>query len=46
MEKQFTEEQTIRFLREAKAGMSIAELCHKLAFSEASYDPDTASLVE
>ncbi len=37
MKKRFTEEQTIGFLREAVAGMPIAELCRKHAFSEASY---------
>ena len=33
----FTEEQIIGFLREAEAGMPVAELCRKHAFSEASY---------
>ena len=37
MKKRFTEEQIISFLREAEAGMPIAELCRKHAFSEASY---------
>ena len=37
MKKRFTEEQIIGFLREAEAGMPVAELCHKHAFSEASY---------
>ena len=37
MKKRFTEEQIIGFLREAEAGMPIAELCRKHAFSEASY---------
>jgi putative transposase len=37
MKKRFTEEQIIGFLREAEAGMPIAELCRKYAFSEASY---------
>jgi putative transposase len=36
MKKRFTEEQIIG-LREADAGMPIAELCRKHAFSEASY---------
>ena len=35
--KRFTEEQIIGFLREAEAGLPIAELCRKHAFSEASY---------
>lgn len=37
MKKRFTEEQIIGFLREAKAGMPLAQLCRKYAFSEASY---------
>lgn len=37
MKKRFTEEQIIGFLREAEAGMPIAELCRKHAFSEAIY---------
>jgi hypothetical protein len=37
MKKRFTEEQIIGFLREAEAGMPVAELCRKHAFSEASY---------
>ena len=37
MKKRFTEEQIIGFLREAEAGMPIAELCRKHGFSEASY---------
>ncbi len=37
MKKRFTEEQIIGFLREAEAGMPIAELCRKYGFSEASY---------
>ncbi len=37
MKKRFTEEPIIGFLREAEAGMSIAELCGKYGFSEASY---------
>ncbi len=37
MKKRFTEEQIIGFLREAEAGVPIAELCRKHAFSEASY---------
>ena len=37
MKKRFTEEQFIGFLREAEAGLPIAELCRKHAFSEASY---------
>lgn len=37
MKKRFTEEQIIGILREAEAGMPVAELCRKHAFSEASY---------
>lgn len=37
MKKLFTEEQIIGFLREAEAGMPVAELCRKHAFSAASY---------
>ena len=37
MKKRFTEEQIIGFLREAEEGITVAELCRKHAFSEASY---------
>ena len=37
MKKRFTEEQIIGFLREAGAGLAVAELCRKHGFSEASY---------
>ena len=37
MKKRFTEEQIIGFLREAEAGLPIAELCRRHGFSEASY---------
>ena len=37
MKKRFTEEQIIGFLREAEAGLSVAELCRRHRFSEASY---------
>ena len=37
MKKRFTEEQIIGFLREAEAGLSVAELCCRHGFSEASY---------
>jgi len=37
VEKRFSEEQTIGFLREAEAGMAIKELCRRHGFSEASY---------
>lgn len=37
MNKRFTEEQIIGFLREADAGLAIKELCRKHGFSEASY---------
>ena len=38
MKKRFTEEQIIGFLREAEAGLAVAELCRRHGFSEASYD--------
>jgi putative transposase len=37
VKKRFTEEQIIGFLREAEAGLAVAELCRKHGFSEASY---------
>jgi putative transposase len=37
VKKRFTEEQIIGFLREAEAGLAIAELCRRHGFSEASY---------
>jgi putative transposase len=37
VKKRFSEEQIIGFLREAEAGMAIADLCRKHGFSEASY---------
>lgn len=37
MKKRFTEEQIIGFLKEAKAGVTIKELCRQHGFSEASY---------
>jgi putative transposase len=37
VKKRFTEEQIIGFLREAEAGMAVAELCRRHGFSEASY---------
>ena len=37
MKKRFTEEQIIGFLREAESGLSVAELCRRHGFSEASY---------
>jgi putative transposase len=37
MKKRFTEEQIIGFLREAEAGLPVAELCRRQGFSEASY---------
>ena len=37
MQKRYTEEQIIGFLREADAGMTIKDLCRKHGFSEASY---------
>jgi len=37
MKKRFSEEQIIGFLREAEAGLPVAELCRRHGFSEASY---------
>ena len=37
MEKRFSEEQIIGFLREAEAGLSVKDLCRRHGFSEASY---------
>ena len=37
MKKRFTGEQIIGFLREAEAGLAVAELCRRHGFSEASY---------
>jgi len=37
VKKRFTEEQIIDFLREAEAGLAVAELCRRHGFSEASY---------
>ena len=36
-EKRFTKEQIIGFLREAEAGLAVAELCLRYGLSEASY---------
>ncbi len=37
MKKRFTEEQIIGFLREADAGVPVADLCRKRGFSPASF---------
>ena len=37
MKKRFSDEQIIGFLREAEAGLAVAELCRRHGFSEASY---------
>ncbi len=37
MEKRFLEEQIIRFLREAEAGLMVKDLCRRHGFSAASY---------
>ncbi|WP_147491919.1 transposase, partial [Burkholderia pseudomallei] len=37
MKKRFTEQQIIRFLKEAEAGMPVKELCRKHGFSDASF---------
>ena len=37
MKKRFTEEQIIGFLKEAEAGIAVAELCRRHGFSDASF---------
>ena len=37
MKKRFTEEQIIGILKEAEAGMKVAELCRKHGIAEATY---------
>ena len=37
MKKRFSDEQIIGFLREAKAGVSVKDLCRKHGFSDASF---------
>jgi len=37
MKKRYSEEQIIKFLREAGAGMPVKDLCRRHGFSEASY---------
>ena len=37
MKKRFTEEQIIGVLKEAEAGMKVAELCRKYGISDATY---------
>ncbi|MBO2986445.1 transposase [Burkholderia pseudomallei] len=37
MKKRFTEEQIIGILKEAEAGLKLAELCRKYGISEATY---------
>jgi len=37
MKKRYTEEQIIKFLKEADSGVPIKELCRRHGFSEASY---------
>jgi putative transposase len=37
MKKRFTEEQIIRILQEAEAGMKVMELCRKHGISDATY---------
>lgn len=37
MKKRFTEEQIIKFLKEADAGLPVKDLCRKHGFSEASF---------
>lgn len=37
MKKRFSEEQIIKFLKEAEAGLSVKDLCRRHGFSEASF---------
>ena len=37
MKKRYSEEQIIKFLREADSGVPVKELCRRHGFSEASY---------
>jgi putative transposase len=37
VKKRFSEEQIIGFLRDAEAGLTVAELCRRHGFSETSY---------
>lgn len=37
MKKRFSEEQIVRVLKEADAGLKVAELCRKYGVSEATY---------
>ena len=37
MKKRYTEEQIIKFLREADSGVAVKDLCRRHGFSEASY---------
>ena len=37
MKKRYTEEQIIKFLKEADGGVPVKELCRRHGFSEASY---------
>ena len=37
MKKRYSEEQIIKFLREADTGVSVKDLCRRHGFSEASY---------
>jgi putative transposase len=37
MKKRYSEEQIIRFLKEADSGVAVKELCRRHGFSEASY---------
>jgi len=37
MKKRYTEEQIIKFLKEADSGVAVKDLCRRHGFSEASY---------
>lgn len=47
MDRRFTEEQIVGFLREADAGLPVKELCRKPGFSEpSSYDCKAARSID
>jgi len=44
VKKRFTEEQIIGFLREAGAGLAVADLCRRHGFAEAAITSGVSSL--
>ena len=45
MKKRYSEEQIIRFLREAETGVTVKELCRRHGFSEASFYYEASTVV-